>query len=189
VAERGPGAPDALLDGLGLDPAAASRLARYLDLLAAWSVRINLTGARTRAAQADLLIRPVLALAPLLPPGRLVDVGSGNGSPGLVLAALRPEHDTVLLEPRSRRWAFLREAARAMELPRVEAVRSRHDGYAGPPSAAVTLRGLRLPLRELVPMLAPGGTVAVLGTAPAPDSSFEALPGAPAADAHLYRLR
>jgi 16S rRNA (guanine527-N7)-methyltransferase len=167
---------------------AAARLARYLDLLQAWSARINLTGARTPAARIDLLIRPVLVLAPLLPPGRLVDVGSGNGSPGLVLAALRPDQDTVLLEPRARRWAFLREAARAMELPRVEALRARHDGYHGPPAAVVTVRALRLALSELAPLLAPGGTVAVLGTAPGPEPGFAPLPGLPGG-VHLYRRR
>ena len=60
-----------------------------------------------------LLVAPVLPLADLLEPGELLDVGSGNGSPGLVLALLRPRLDVTLLEPRQRRWAFLREAARA----------------------------------------------------------------------------
>ena len=46
-------------------------------------------------------------------PGSLIDVGSGNGSPGLVLALVRDDLEVTLLEPRARRWAFLREAARA----------------------------------------------------------------------------
>ena len=45
-------------------------------------------------------------------PGALVDVGSGNGSPGLVLALLRDDLSVTLLEPRQKRWAFLREASR-----------------------------------------------------------------------------
>ncbi|HKC10910.1 MAG TPA: RsmG family class I SAM-dependent methyltransferase, partial [Vicinamibacteria bacterium] len=129
-------------------------LEAYLGLLAAWSTRVNLTGARGPAERVELLVAPVLPLLPLLVPGRLLDVGSGNGSPGLVLALLRPELEVTLLEPRARRWAFLREAARAAGRPDLEVLRLRHDAYSGPPAQTLTLRGLALPLREL------GGLVA-----------------------------
>jgi len=100
------------LEALGLGGQALSRLAAYLDTLAAWSPRVNLTGARTPSERVRLLVGDVLAAAPLPEAGRLVDVGSGNGSPGLVLALLRDDLEVTLLEPRARRWAFLREAAR-----------------------------------------------------------------------------
>jgi hypothetical protein len=74
---------------------------------------------------------PVLALPD---PGRLIDVGSGNGSPGLVLALLRDDLEAILLEPRARRWAFLREATRAAGRGDVEVLRRRHDQYEGPPA-------------------------------------------------------
>ena len=172
----------------GVSTDAARRLGRYLGLLADWSRRVNLTGARTDAERLDLLVRPAVEIAPLLPPGRLIDVGSGNGSPGLVLAALRPESPVALLEPRARRWAFLREAARAMDLPRVDVQRARHDGYAGPPAEVVTLRALSLPLAGLAPLVAAGGTVVVLGNEPAPQDGFSrqdwSLNGV-----HAYRRR
>ena len=91
----------------------------------------------------------VVAAAHLPAPGRLIDVGSGNGSPGLVLALLRDDLEVTLLEPRARRWAFLREAARAAGRAGIEVQRRRHDGYSGAPAETVTLRALALPLAEL----------------------------------------
>jgi 16S rRNA (guanine527-N7)-methyltransferase len=156
-----------LAAGLGVDPTAAHRLARYLDLLAAWSERTNLTAARTAAARIGLLVQPVVAVAGRVAAGTLLDIGSGNGSPGLVIAALRPDVQVTLLEPRRRRWAFLREAARALALA-VDVRRERHDEYQGPPAATVTVRALRLPPDEIAPLVAHGGRLIVLGAAMAP---------------------
>jgi 16S rRNA (guanine527-N7)-methyltransferase len=109
-------------------------------------------------------------------------VGSGNGSPGLVLALLRQDLEVTLLEPRARRWAFLREAARAASC-RVAVLRQRHDGYSGPPARTVTLRALALPLAEIERLVAPGGRVVVFGGHPSaggrltPTGEGEGLPG------------
>src|SRR4051812_3127442 len=110
-------AHDTLLAGLGLAPTAAAALARYLDLVAAWNPRVNLTGAGTAEERVAILVAPVLAAVSLPEAGRVLDIGSGNGSPGIVLAALRPDLLLTLLEPRQKRWAFLREAARAVGRP------------------------------------------------------------------------
>jgi 16S rRNA (guanine527-N7)-methyltransferase len=170
------GAHDLHLAGLGLAPGPAAALARYLDLVAAWNPRVNLTGARTAADRVAILVAPVAPAAPLLEPGLLIDVGSGNGSPGLVLATLRPDLPVVLLEPRQRRWAFLREAARVVGRPEVEVRRVRHDGYDGPPGRSVSLRALALPLRALAPLVAAGGRVFVWGPPPAADPEFQSEP-------------
>jgi len=81
-----------------------------------------------------------------------------------VLAALRPDLQATLLEPRMRRWAFLREAARAMDLA-VDVRRQRHDEYDGPPAATVAVRALRLPTGEIAPLVARGGRLLVIGAA------------------------
>jgi 16S rRNA (guanine527-N7)-methyltransferase len=157
-----PGHGAALAD-LGLEAARLSALEAYLDLLARWSLRTSLTGARTAEERVALLVAPVLALLPHVSGSHLIDVGSGNGSPGLVLALLRPELAVTLLEPRQRRWAFLREAARAAGRPEASVLRARHDEYAGPPADTVTLRALRLAPAELAPLVRPGGRLLVLG--------------------------
>lgn len=154
------------MEALGVDPEAVSPLSTYLDLVAAWGRRVNLTGARTAPERARLLVGEVLPLVPLLEPGGLLDVGSGNGSPGLVLAVLRPDLEATLLEPRVRRWGFLREAARALGRADVQVLRLRHDAYPGPPARNVTVRALHLPLEEIAALVAPGGQALILGARP-----------------------
>jgi 16S rRNA (guanine527-N7)-methyltransferase len=164
--ESGPGHRE-LLRARGLSEAQAGPVSRYLDVLAAWSSRVNLTGAESAAERVERLVAPVLALLPALLPGRLLDVGSGNGSPGLVVALLEPGRPVTLLEPRARRWAFLREAARAAGRPDAEVLRLRHDGYSGLPAPNVSVRALRLPVGELAPLVTPGGRL-LFFHAPAP---------------------
>ena len=137
---------------------------------------MNLTGARTPAERVDVLVAPAVRALPLLGPGSLLDVGSGNGSPGLVLALLEPGRAATLLEPRARRWAFLREAARAVQRGDVRVLRARHDAYDGPPAGNVTLRALRLPLSELGALVETGGRVLTFGPRPAPAAGWRELP-------------
>jgi 16S rRNA (guanine527-N7)-methyltransferase len=154
------------LEALGLEGPALERLAVYLDTLAAWSPRVNLTGARGPAERVLWLVADVVAAARLPQTGRLIDVGSGNGSPGLVLALMRDDLDVTLLEPRARRWAFLREAVRAVGRRGIDVQRRRHDSYSGPPAETVTLRALALPLVELRPLVTPQGRLIVFGSRP-----------------------
>lgn len=171
------------LEALGLSGPALGRLAAYLDTLAAWSLRVNLTGARTPQERVLWLVADVVAAAHLPAPGRLVDVGSGNGSPGLVLALLREDLEVTLLEPRARRWAFLREAARATGRAGIDVQRRRHDSYAGAPAETVTLRALALPLAELQGLVRPQGRLIVFGGQPQAGTGFtptdegQGLPG------------
>jgi 16S rRNA (guanine527-N7)-methyltransferase len=151
---------------------------------------VNLTGARTPEERVTLLVAPVVPFAAVPEAGPLIDVGSGNGSPGLVLAIVRPDLQVTLLEPRARRWAFLREAARAAGRA-VTVLRSRHEAYAGPAASTVTLRGLALPLSSLRHLVRPGGRIVVFGREPAPTPGFvaEPLPGVTGTrtPAHVFR--
>lgn len=86
-----------------------------------WSPRLALIGPGTAAEVLERHYGESLAALPLLPPDSLersplVDVGSGAGFPGFVLAAARPGSEAVLVEPRERKWAFLLAAARRAAL-------------------------------------------------------------------------
>jgi 16S rRNA (guanine527-N7)-methyltransferase len=151
------------------DRDARERLDRYLDCLQHWAPRINLTGAETRQGALDTLVLPVLGAEAFLH-GPVIDVGSGNGSPGLILAALRQDLTFTLLEPRAKRWAFLREAAREMGVGNVNAVRQRSEAYDGPRARTVTMRAVGLAPASLRPLLCPGGCVLVFGGPPLPDT-------------------
>jgi 16S rRNA (guanine527-N7)-methyltransferase len=99
------------------------RVAEYFGLLAHWNRRVNLTGfdldSWTEAAVDRLLIEPLWAASRLLDkPRTLLDVGSGGGSPGIPFAiGLQQDPLVLLVEARSRKATFLREALRVVGLP------------------------------------------------------------------------
>ncbi len=110
-------------------------------------------------------------IAPLFD-GRIGDVGSGAGLPGLVLAIARPDVEWVLIEPMERRVAWLTEQMKELELTNVEVLRARAEeakAHAG--FDAVTARAVSA-LRTLVPITAPlvraGGELILLKGASAP---------------------
>jgi 16S rRNA (guanine527-N7)-methyltransferase len=87
--------------------------------------------------------------------GRVGDVGSGAGLPGLVLAIARPDVEWILIEPMERRVAWLSEQVSELGLDNVEVVRARaEDWRRGPVLDAVTARAVSA-LRTLVPLTAP----------------------------------
>lgn len=87
--------------------------------------------------------------------GRVGDVGSGAGLPGLVLAIARPDVEWVLIEPMERRVTWLNEQVADLGLDNVEVVRARAEDWRGGPALdAVTARAVSA-LRTLIPITAP----------------------------------
>jgi 16S rRNA (guanine527-N7)-methyltransferase len=94
-------------------------------------------------------------VAPLLRPGRVGDVGSGAGLPGLVLAIARPDVELVLIEPMERRTDWLSAEAERLGLDNVTVVRGRaEDVHPDPLLDQVTARAVSA-LSKLVPLCAP----------------------------------
>lgn len=105
-------------------------------------------------------------VAPLLRPGRVGDVGSGAGLPGVVLAIARPDVHFVLIEPMERRVEWLREMVTVLGLDNVEVVRARaEEAHDVRPLDQVTARAVSS-LSKLIPIVAPlvrsGGEVLFL---------------------------
>ena len=123
--------------------AALQRLIRYAGLLERWSERHNLVCFSSRAELVERHILDSLEAAPLLERrGRLLDIGSGAGLPGVPLLAVRPLWSGVLLEPRQKRWAFLRTAIRELQLA-AEVACSRYQDFADcPPFDVITIRAV-----------------------------------------------
>jgi 16S rRNA (guanine527-N7)-methyltransferase len=121
---------EALLSALDIPKAARDPLVRWLDLLRQWNARIDLTAARTDEELFDLMLADAAVLADrqhtLIPSNaRVVDVGTGAGSPGLAMALLRPDLRMTLIEPLAKRIAFLRTVLGTLGRTDVELVRSR----------------------------------------------------------------
>ena len=90
-------------------PEVLAAVATWLDRLAEWNAKLDLTAAKDGAALAWLMIADAAELAAALPPNvSIVDVGTGAGAPGLGLALLRPDLRVTLVEPLRKRVAFLR---------------------------------------------------------------------------------
>jgi len=143
--------------GAELPPEAVDRLARHAELLERWNRVVRLVGEAepgewVRRHYAESIAARAYWRGSTVEGGGepgLLDIGSGAGFPGLVLAALHPERPVTLVEARERKAAFLAEAARELGLSNVRVVRERFDSelavrFAGAVECA-TIRGLRLP--------------------------------------------
>jgi 16S rRNA (guanine527-N7)-methyltransferase len=142
---------EAFAASLGVSRETLDRLTVYLDLLHRWQRAINLVGPATLA---DPWRRHILDSAQLLthlPAGTtsLVDLGSGAGFPGMVLAVLGVP-GVVLIESDRRKAQFLREVARATGTE-VTVRAERIENLAGWPADVVTARALA-PLPRLLPL-------------------------------------
>ncbi len=117
--------------GYGLEPEAAARIERYLGLLDVWNARLRLTGARDRATLVRKHVADALACRVHLPDrGSVLDLGTGAGLPGAVVACLRPDLTVVLLDSRQRPISFLAEVVRLVPLPNVRAIAMRAEDAA-----------------------------------------------------------
>ncbi len=153
--------------GAELAASTASALFVHYRELRRWAPKVDLIGPGAIPELFERHYAESLQALPWLPrsPFRLLDVGSGAGFPGFVLAAARPDAEVWLVEPRERRAAFLSAAVRKAGLgARVVAARVSPDSTTELPDQiqVVTLRALRLDpllLRALAPQLAAGATV------------------------------
>jgi 16S rRNA (guanine527-N7)-methyltransferase len=94
-------------------------------------------------------------LAPLIRPGRVGDIGSGAGLPGLVLAIACPDTQFILIEPMERRVDWLRRESEALELDNVDVVRARaEESKLSPRLDQATARAVSA-LSKLIPLTVP----------------------------------
>lgn len=121
--------------GLEIDGAARAKLLAYVALLEKWNRVYNLTAIREPERMASHHLLDSLAVLPHLgdaAPLRLVDIGSGGGSPGIPLAIARPGWRVALVERSPKKAAFLRQAQAELPLPNVEVVETRVEDYDPP---------------------------------------------------------
>jgi 16S rRNA (guanine527-N7)-methyltransferase len=136
---------------------------RYAELLATDGVTRGLIGPRETERLWDRHLLNCAVVSELLPErGVLVDIGSGAGLPGVVLAMLRPSLQVILLEPLLRRSVFLEECVAELSLSNATVLRARaEDKAAAHIEADVATARAVAPLDRLagwaVRLLRPGG--------------------------------
>jgi len=163
-------------------------LEAYYRLLEAWNSKINLTaedlvGGGDRAID-RLLIEPLAAARHVGPgPGRVIDIGSGGGSPAIPMKLARQDLAFTLVEAKTRKCAFLREAARHLrvelrvETARYEMLLTRPDMHESFDIA--TMRAVRVEPRVLLGVqafLKPGGQFLLFRRSVASDAPTAATP-------------
>jgi 16S rRNA (guanine527-N7)-methyltransferase len=143
---------------------AAAKAERYAELLAGPGVERGLIGPNEVPRLWERHLLNSAAVARLVPgPCSLVDVGSGAGLPGIVLALLLPDADVTLLEPALRRTIFLEECVAELGLGNTRVWRARAEQAAGALAVDVVTARAVAPLDRLAALalglLKPGGIV------------------------------
>ena len=119
--------------GLALPCAAGDQLLAYVELLAKWNATFNLTAIRDRSQMVSLHLLDSLCVARYLKPGRLLDVGSGGGLPGIPLAiyaaAGLPSLIVTVLDSNHKKAAFLRQAKAELKLDNLEVCGERVEAW------------------------------------------------------------
>ena len=144
--------------------AALDTARRFADILATDGVTRGLLGPRETPRLWDRHLVNCALVAEFLPDnGQLVDIGSGAGLPGVVLAMLKPGLRVTLLEPLLRRSVFLEECVTRLGLANATVVRARAEDMAGVIKADVATARAVAPLDRLVGwaagVLRPGGQI------------------------------
>ena len=132
--------PDSFLSsaaaaGIDFEPEDLVRIGRYLDLLYEANARMNLTAIREPAEAWERHVLDSLTLLPWVlqleerfgEATRLIDIGSGGGLPGLVLACVRPGLEIVLVESTGKKARFLEATAASLGLDRVAVLNERAE--------------------------------------------------------------
>lgn len=166
--------------------AQVTNLAAYVELLARWNKKINLTALPVDPLSDEavdrLIVEPVLGARRLRPSEQVViDVGTGGGSPAIPLAIMAPDVRMVMVEVKVRKCAFLREVVRqlglkgaAVENCRVEELLSRSEYHEA--IDVVTVRAVRPDRRLLLAIqafLKPGGRLFWFGAEASQKPDFQ----------------
>lgn len=154
-------------------------LVTYFDLLFHWNAKINLTALTDTDDAIDrLLLEPLVAALQLPQSSDVMDLGSGGGSPAIPLAIALGARRLVMIESRTRKAAFLREAVRTLELnatvesERFQAVADRGE-YAGR-MGLVSVRAVRVDretMKAAESFLEPDGRLALFTRLPSQPSN------------------
>jgi 16S rRNA (guanine527-N7)-methyltransferase len=140
---------------------------RYAEFLAGPGVGRGLIGPREVERLWDRHLLNCAVMAEVIPAGAdVIDVGSGAGLPGVVLAIVRDDLSVTLLEPLLRRTVFLQECIDLLALPNVSVRRARAEEVVGEYAADVVTARAVAPLERLagwaLPLLRPGGELLAL---------------------------
>ena len=160
--------------GLALSDIQAEQLLSYGTLMLKWNKVYNLTALRDAASVLTHHLLDSLAAVPALQrewagEGKLLDVGSGGGLPGVVIAIMRPDLQVSCLDAVAKKAAFVQQVAAELELPNLRGLHARVESLAGSYEVISSRAFASLPdfFDGSAHLLAPGGVwLAMKGKVP-----------------------
>lgn len=115
--------------GIDLDAATQQKLLDYLALLEKWNKVHNLTAVRDPSDMVTLHLLDSLSVLPHIKGGRLLDVGSGAGLPGIPLSIVRPDLQVTVMDSSHKKASFMRQAKATLGIPNLEVVCGRVEEF------------------------------------------------------------
>lgn len=180
-----------LRDVLAIDEADMARLSTLVDFLLDENQRQNLVA---RGTLPHVWVRHIVDSAQLmhvsretLPDGEWLDLGTGAGFPGLVIAALQPDRPVILVESRKLRTDWLQRAANALSLANVRVVQSRVEDLPSSAHAVISARAFA-PLDKLVALSARFSTPDTIWLLPKGARAAQELQMLPESWNHLFHV-
>lgn len=119
--------------GLQVSTVTQERLLSYLALLAKWNKVYNLTAVREPMEMVTLHLLDSLSVLPYIKGPRLLDVGSGGGLPGIVLAICLPELQVTTIDTVQKKAIFMRQAKGELGLDNLQVVHARVEAFEAEP--------------------------------------------------------
>jgi len=139
------------------------RLLAFLRLIQKWSRVYNLTAIRDLRTGVDLHLLDSLTVWPYLRGGRVLDIGTGAGLPGIPLAIMSDDRHFVLLDSNAKKTRFVQQAVIELGLSNVEVVTTRVENYRPERAFDTVLARAYANLAEILAatrrMLAPRGVI------------------------------
>ena len=128
--------------GVELEASKVAKLEKFIDKLE-WYNRVhNITGAKSKEAIVDNIIDSILPTTFMSEPESFLDVGTGAGFPGLILAVVWDSADCVLAEPINKRATFLRLMSQELELKNLTIFKNKVENLEHEPFSLVTSRAV-----------------------------------------------
>ena len=115
---------------LSLTDARADQLTRYVELLFKWNKAYNLTAIRDPKEMVSRHIIDSLSIVPHISGENILDVGSGPGLPGIVLAVMFPDKQFTTLDSNGKKTRFMTQAKWELKLDNLQVVNSRVESFS-----------------------------------------------------------
>jgi 16S rRNA (guanine527-N7)-methyltransferase len=158
--------------GLAVSGQQQALLLEYLALLNKWNKAYNLTAIRQPEKMVVLHLLDSLSILPFVKAGRVLDVGTGGGLPGIPLAICLPETAFILLDSNGKKTRFLFHVVNTLGLDNVEVVNDRAENFQSSQQIDIVLTRAFASLKQTLEwtghLLSPSGSLlAMKGTYPA----------------------